>query len=342
MQGSLQLITDYMATKGPKAAAKFKEAISLQDAEQRTAALEALSNSFNLGDLFRDMQAMSFIRPALMNQDKMQGIQQGAAAASGGINADWQRRMDTAQKQMDLFEIRFADLKTEIGQQLMPVLGMLAGKAGAAFQWMTDFAKQHPGITKGLVVMGAALSALLVVVGSLLAGFGTLMMFFGGLLKLLPGTASAGTSVLSIFGRLVTQVMSLATRAFPMLLNVGRALPALLGGISWPVLAIGAAVVLVAALVWKYWGPIKAFMIGVWQGLQDAFAPVLAELRTALAPLAPLWDTISAAMGEAWGWIKRLFAPFQATSEQLQGLPPPVAALARCWARCWLGNCERP
>lgn len=120
-------------------------------------------------------------------------------------------------------------------------------------------------------------------------------------------------------GKLVGQVFSLGGRAFPMLFNVGRMLLPLLGGISLPVLAIGAAIGVVAALVWKYWEPIKAFMIGTWQGIVDVVNPIMAELATALEPLGPVWDMVSSAMSQAWGWVMKLFAPFEATSEQLQG-----------------------
>ena len=48
-------------------------------------------------------------------------------------------------------------------------------------------------------------------------------------------------------------------------------------------------------------------------------APVLAELQAALAPLAPVWDTVAAAMGQAWAWLKQLLTPFEATTAQLHG-----------------------
>lgn len=75
----------------------------------------------------------------------------------------------------------------------------------------------------------------------------------------------------------------------------------------------------VAALVWKYWEPIKAFMIGVWQGVVDVVNPIMAELMAALEPLGPVWAQVSDAMGKAWAWVQKLFTPFKATSEQLQG-----------------------
>jgi len=84
------------------------------------------------------------------------------------------------------------------------------------------------------------------------------------------------------------------------------------------VIAIGAAVAAVAFVVWKFWEPIKAFMVGVWQGLSEAMQPVLTAFGEALAPLIPLWDMLASGIGAVWGWIRQLSAPFEATSEQLQ------------------------
>jgi hypothetical protein len=67
-----------------------------------------------------------------------------------------------------------------------------------------------------------------------------------------------------------------------------RAVMLLLGGISAPVLAIGAVLAVVAYTVWKYWAPIKAFFIGFAHGLSDVLGPAFAAedvfKSTALTP----------------------------------------------------------
>ncbi|MGI2326256.1 MULTISPECIES: hypothetical protein, partial [unclassified Methylococcus] len=59
MEAMMDTITAYIGSKGPQAAAAFKQALSLEDAQKRAEALQALSGSFRLGELFQDMQAMS-------------------------------------------------------------------------------------------------------------------------------------------------------------------------------------------------------------------------------------------------------------------------------------------
>lgn len=232
----------------------------------------------------------------------------------GSMAAEYASRVATSANALQLAKNTAVVLSQSIGATLLPDFNALARRVAGVVVQMTEWIRANPELVATLAKLVVGGTALVTVLGGLLIAGGTAAMAISQIhnaVLLLSGGQGLG----GLFG----QVMSLAGRAFPMLLNVGRMLLPLVGGISLPVLAIGAAVAVVAALVWKYWGPIKAFMAGVWQGLQDAFGPALAELRTALAPLAPLWDTISGAMGKAWEWVKQLFAPFQATSEQLQG-----------------------
>ncbi|EHS5202395.1 phage tail tape measure protein, partial [Salmonella enterica subsp. enterica serovar Apapa] len=66
----------------------------------------------------------------------------------------------------------------------------------------------------------------------------------------------------------------------------GSAIVTALGAITWPILAVGAAIVAGALLIRKYWEPISAFFSGVIEGIMSAFAPV-GEI---FAPLAPTFD----------------------------------------------------
>jgi phage-related tail protein len=97
-----------------------------------------------------------------------------------------------------------------------------------------------------------------------------------------------------------------------LLLNpVGLAVAALPGG---------------ALLILKYWQPITAFFSGLWVGFTEGLAPlapmfsaVFGTLGNALAPLRPLWDGLAGTFATVWGWVSRLFAPFQATQQSLTG-----------------------
>lgn len=94
---------------------------------------------------------------------------------------------------------------------------------------------------------------------------------------------------------------------------VGGAIMTVLGALTWPIVAIGVAIVAGALLIRKYWEPISAFFGGVIEGLQAAFAPV-GEL---FSPLKPMFDWLGEKLKAAWDWFKNLLEPVKSTQEQL-------------------------
>lgn len=94
---------------------------------------------------------------------------------------------------------------------------------------------------------------------------------------------------------------------------VGTAIVAVFGAITWPVVAVVAAVVAGALLIRKYWEPISAFFGGVIEGLISAFAPV-GEM---FAPLAPVFEGLGEKLSSVWQWFKDLIAPVKATQDTL-------------------------
>ena len=93
----------------------------------------------------------------------------------------------------------------------------------------------------------------------------------------------------------------------------GSAIVTALGAITWPIVAVGAAIVAGALLIRKYWEPISAFFSGVIEGIMSAFAPV-GEM---FAPLAPIFDGLGEKLRGVWQWFKDLIAPVKATQETL-------------------------
>ncbi|MEP8658153.1 phage tail tape measure protein [Enterobacter asburiae] len=94
---------------------------------------------------------------------------------------------------------------------------------------------------------------------------------------------------------------------------MGTAIVSVLGALTWPIVAIGVAIVAGALLIRKYWEPISAFFSGVVEGLKAAFAPV-AEIFT---PLAPVFDSFMEKLRGVWQWFKDLIAPVKATQDTL-------------------------
>ncbi|MGQ5275072.1 phage tail tape measure protein, partial [Xanthomonas arboricola pv. corylina] len=232
----------------------------------------------------------------------------------GSMSAEYASRVATSANSLQLLKNTAVVVSQSIGQALLPQFKQLTERTAAVVGQVTTWIRANPVLVGAIAKVAIGGAALLTILGGLLVAGGVAAMAFSqihGAVALLSGGGG--------FGALLRQGLAFGGRVLPMLANGARLLLPLLGGISLPVLAIGAAVAAVALLVWKYWGPIKAFAIGVWQGIVDVAAPVLAELKTALAPLAPVWDTVAAAMGQAWAWVKQLLTPFEATTAQLHG-----------------------
>ncbi|OFU98005.1 MULTISPECIES: phage tail tape measure protein [Stenotrophomonas] len=289
---------------------------AILDVLERLKQLPKAEQAATMAQLF-GRESIGAIAPLLTNLDLLKenfGKVADEQKYGGSMNAEYAARVGTAENGLILLKNSAIVLSQRIGKTLLPTVKELAARVAKVADRMAEWVKNNPQLVATiakLVMGGTALAAAL---GGLVVAGGVGAMALTQIHRAVMLLSGGGG-----LGKLVGQVLSLGGRAFPMLLNVGRMLLPLLGGISLPVLAIGAAVAVVAALVWKYWGPIKAFMVGTWQGILDVVNPIMAELATALEPLGPVWDMVSSGMSQTWGWVMKLFAPFEATSEQLQG-----------------------
>lgn len=263
LQGSLQLISEYMKTKGTGALKQFDAAMKLSNDVEREAALEQLSSAFALGDLFRDMQAMSFIRPAIANSQQMQQIRTGSLAASGMVDTDWQKRMETTQKQLDQFQISVDELKLEAASILLPAVNEQLPDLIKFIRSLGQWMKQNPELTAGIAKWSAillvgvtALGIFGFAIGNALVAVSTLSKFalgLGGPLKLV------GTILLWL-GRLL-------------LMNpIGLLITAITGG---------------AYLIWKNWKPIKEWFSGLWTDVKAAFDQGISGVTKLLLDWSP-------------------------------------------------------
>lgn len=193
VQSMLAIITQYMQSKGPAAAGQFQQAMAIKDDKEREAALQRLSEAYKLGELFQDMQAMSFIRPAIANQGEMKDIKQGSMDAGDKrlLDTDFKKRMEGATEQFKAFKIGVMDIGITIGDALLPPLTELLQELKPGIKAFGDWAKEHPGLIKGVIGL----------VGGLLAGK---MAFIGikyGLNLVLSPFNALTTSITAVSGK---------------------------------------------------------------------------------------------------------------------------------------------
>ncbi len=281
----MQLITQYMGSKGPAAASEFQKAMALKDAQEREAALQRLNEAYKLGELFQDMQAMSFIRPAVANQADMADIQKGSmdAADKGVLDADWKKRMGSPKEELKALMISVSDLGLSVGGVLLPALVDVVQAAVPVVQQFSAWAAENPALIKGVVglvsgllvgkmaILGVAYGANLAI--SPLVGLATAYGSISAKWTLLRGMLQAGRFAPLISG------LKMAGQA---VLWLGRAL--MLNPIGLLITGIAVA----AFLIYRYWEPIKGFFGGLWTEIKAGFSGGLAGILGLLVNFSPL------------------------------------------------------
>ncbi|WP_313627427.1 phage tail tape measure protein [Kosakonia sp.] len=143
-----------------------------------------------------------------------------------------------------------------------------------------------------------------------------LVQSFGLIATVIVGVAGAIGTIASVIAPVFTGISTLITIATTfgsVFTTVCGGIMAVIGGLTWPIVAVVAAIAAGAALIYKYWEPISAFFSGVIEGIVAAFAPI-AEM---FSPLQPVFDAIGGALQTVKETFIALLTPVKASEETL-------------------------
>ena len=216
--------------------------------------------------------------------EKRQQLQ--AAKGSTALAASVQT--DNLDGDINRFQAAWSGLKIDLFDNADGALRTLIATATGWLGTLSLWANANPELTQGLVgvVIGAQAFA------GVLGGLGMVVApVLSGLNMIITAAGMLGTGFSVVGGTIMT----------------------VLGALSWPVIALGAAIAAGALLIFKYWEPISAFFGGVIEGLSAVFAP-LGEL---FSPLLKAFDFIAEKLSGIWQWFTDLIAPIKATQETL-------------------------
>ena len=143
----------------------------------------------------------------------------------------------------------FVNGLASIGQAMAPDIVNIIHLLNTASQSFSNWADAHPRLAAGLGKLAIGVT----VIGTALGGF----LLTGGVASMALGQIVKGA------GLLVT---------------VFEVLGPVIAAVNLPLLAIGGAIVGVAALIWRYWEPIKDFFSGLWTVLSSQFSQWPARL----------------------------------------------------------------
>ena len=318
------------------AAAKFAKAgidinQVLKDAVANGASpLEAALKSINryidgdmskLGTLFADAQVQKGLIPLLNGMQDYVALRDKAGGATGIIDADFARMMETAAEKAKTFEIAMQNLKTGVGTALIDAIGQINTALLPLVQTLGDLVDRHPkvtaallGIAAGFVALKAAVNAgqflALTARGGVLATLSFSINTVGASLLRLKGGASEmirlQTVLAAMRGINMTGWQTFAAGLRGMVLAIPgvsgltaalTGIVAAIGAISAPVwLAIAAAVLAVGA-AWKYWDRIAAMVSGVASAIGERLRPVFDWLGEKLDFMQPVLSAANNAFG---------------------------------------------
>lgn len=323
-QAMLEVVTQYMGTKGPAAAAQLQKVMAIKDDQEREIALNRLNEAYKLGELFRDQQALSYLRPALANRAEGADIQKSSVSAAdqGVLDQKWQKRMGSAKEQLKALTISLSEVGIAFGGALLPPLVEITQAIVPVVRSFAVWSENNPGLVSGVVKTVTAIVALkLGFIGlkyganlgaSALNSAGTFMSLLTAKTALLNSTLLAAR-----FAPLITGVGSV-TALMPGLTGVVAAFGATLAAtpIGWIVAGI-AAIAVAGLAIYKNWEPIRAWTIGFFTGLIEGLKPIRDAFTAAFAPVGPLLVQLGTFIQPVTKWFRELFSPVQVTGDAL-------------------------
>lgn len=259
------------------------------------------------------------------------------------------RMLDNTKGALTILGSAMSDLAISIGDVLSPAIRSSAESMTVLANKVSSFVQAFPVLSRvvlmgigSLLTLSLATSALGFAWTVLKAPFlrmGTIFASIRAEQALLAASNAATGASTTLLGQqwtnlkgsmvgMVAGVRNAALAFWAMLPAIGATTAALLANpITWIVVGIGVAVAGAALLIRKYWDPIAAYLGGVWEGIKDGLGPALTTIGEALAPLAPVGQTIAAvfgviadAVGAVVGWIGSLLEPVTLTKGEFNEL----------------------
>lgn len=249
----------------------------------------------------------------------------------GSAEAEYAARAETTANNLQLMRNQMARLGVSIGEVVLPPLNDLLEMSQGVIDRMVAWTKEHPKLTKWLVIGAAAVGGLAIAGGALLTaaagligtmavlrfglvGLGARAIFAGGEVASLAagitragrsgsGLARIGTSLAAFTGgragaiRMVGGALrGIAGVTGLRIVATGlTALVGVVGAISAPVWAAIAAAVAAVGAAWKYWDRISSIVSGVASAIGERLQPVLEGIRPVLEFLSPVIDGVKTA-----------------------------------------------
>ncbi|RKT91766.1 UNVERIFIED_ORG: TP901 family phage tail tape measure protein [Pantoea allii] len=202
-------------------------------------------------------------------------------AAKGSMQKESDINKDSLSAQWMLTRTGVANTMSGLGdtlrQPLMDIMGLIKKVTNSAAQWI----ERNKALAGALVKVGAAVSAIVIGLGTLAIGFAAIV---GPMAVIRLSMATLGFKGASAFGM------------------IGKALRIVGSSVIWlgrlmfanPILAVIGLIAMGAIYIWRNWDTLGPKFAALWQRVTD---------NTSAA-----WEAIKGKIAGAWEWVKSLFA----------------------------------
>jgi TP901 family phage tail tape measure protein len=360
ISAGVSTVMEQMAKKSPEAAAAMRkmaaEVAAIKDPAERAAELERrrgfiekLGERAGIGQMFQDMQAVSYLLAEVQNQDKLKSITEQTKtgrSASGAmtIDQDFADQMDLTTEKLKSSSIALSEFGKVVGTALMPAVRVAIDGFTTVVTGLANLGKEFPKAAQA-VVIGATLIGGGLVVGKLILAARSII----GLVSALRGLSAAQSALSG--GGMISKLIGGFSRIGPAIgavartvMSYGPMIGSVLSGV-FRVLAFtpwGRAVSLIVAagtLIWQNWDRIKAAASTLWDGIKIAFSwsplGMIVNNWTAITTFFQTMPSKFAAYGSAI--IDGLSAGFSAKIEALKATVTGLGDSVAGWFKEKLG-----
>jgi TP901 family phage tail tape measure protein len=239
-------------------------------------------------------------------------------------NQEFASRTSTTSFKLNQAKIAFQNAAIKAGTALLPALTKLIKAITPLIEKFSKWVEKNPALVEKIAKTAAGFSVLAL-------GAGYLSFVFSGVFRLLNYGAKTLNGVSGVVGYLTDKNKGLSHHIFVVRYRMlqfsdfvkGKMIPALknfanvistnvvkaiksvgqtIGQVGKfllknPIILIIAAIALAAYLIYKYWGPIKAFFINLWNKIKGGVMPVINFLKNLFLNFTPI------------GWIIKFWKP---------------------------------
>jgi TP901 family phage tail tape measure protein len=230
--------------------------------------------------------------------------------AGGTADKIAEKMNKTTAAQLAAVSSSFQEIGIAVGTAVLPALVSVLKVIAAGARTVAGFAEKFPWLTR--VVIGAATAVVTLHTAALAGGFAKSFLLQGG-----------GT-ILKIWTKAAPLLMTVGKVVLPMVMTGFKALTAIIA--ANPIGATITALAVGAFLVIKYWKPIKAFFLNLWDSIGTKAVAVGKMILTAINPVASIVSKVAGLFG--FGASENAPAQLQTTQNKPKSIQAPALQAA--------------